>query len=391
MTTPQLERLLDAIPRAEETMRFVGGCVRDGLLGKPVQDVDLATSYQPQEIITFLKQANIKFVPTGLAHGTVLAVVDGIPYEITTLRKDIETYGRHAKVEFTDDWIEDAKRRDFTFNSIYLTPHGDLHDPWHGYEDLQAGRVRFIGNARERIKEDYLRILRYFRFYARFSQQKPDTETVSALKELASGLKRISGERIHNEFFRLLSYPELQDTLQLMVDTGVLEESLGLTHVSKQFDQLIEREHKLELAPGIMRRFLSLFLDEPQHLKKSEQRLKLTNKEKKHLNTLLKIVTQDGVSDNWILYHYGADLFQDIILLVPPKTISELRQKLSAAEKWQPQKLPVTGHDLIELGIQHGPQRGSALKQLEEWWIAKNFKPDKAQCLDFLKSNFVSS
>lgn len=391
MITPQLHKLLDAIPNVEQTMRFVGGCVRDGLLGHYVQDIDLATSYQPQEIIPFLKKAGIKCIPTGIAHGTVLAVVDGMPFEITSLRKDVETYGRHAKVEFTNDWLEDAKRRDFTFNSIYLTPHGDLYDPWQGYEDLMAGRVRFIGNARDRIQEDYLRILRFFRFYARFGKQEPDAETFSALKELVGGLDRISGERIHHELFRLLEHGDPRHALQLMVATGVLEACLSLTHLTSHFGQLIDREEKLGLTPGVLRRFLSLFMEEPQYFKNAEHRLKLSNKEKKHLKTVQNIMAMPEVKDNWILYHYGTDVFEDVILLRPPFDLNQLRGQLMRASTWQPHKLPITGHDLIKVGIQHGPQRGKALKQVEEWWIARDFHPSKAQCIDFLKSHVVSA
>jgi len=385
MTTPQIKKLLAAIPQAEHTLRFVGGCVRDGLLGNTVKDVDLATSYQPPEIMAFLKAAKVSTFPTGLEHGTVLAVVDGVPFEITTLRKDIETYGRHAKVEFTDDWLEDAKRRDFTFNALYLTPKGSLFDPWQGYEDLKAGIVRFIGDPRERIKEDYLRILRYFRFYARFSKQAPDPETVAAIKGLSKGLDRISGERIHHELFRLLEYPDPRDAFQLMVETGVLEVCLGLTHLTQKFQDLINLEQRQSLAGGVLRRFLSLFVDEPQPLHKVEYRLKLSNKEKRHLNDLYDVMTTLPISDRWVLYHYGADIFQDFILLNPPASPLTLQDKFEVLNNWHPKKLPINGTDVIKIGIAAGPDVGTILKQVEEWWIEQNFLPSKKECLTYIK------
>lgn len=384
MQTPQVQKLLVAIPKAEQTMRFVGGCVRDGLLGIPVKDVDLATSYQPQEIMEFLKEHKIKTFPIGLDHGTVLAVVDGTPFEITTLRKDIETDGRHAKVAFTDDWLEDAKRRDFTFNALYLTPEGKLYDPWLGYEDLMAGRVQFIGDPRERIQEDYLRILRYFRFHARFGRLSPDAETFAALKDLAGGLTKISGERIHNELFRLLEHPDPRPAFQLMFETGVLQVCLHLTHISLKFHQLVGLEQRLTLPAGVLRRFLSLFMDEPEPMLKIERRLKFSNKEKKHLSNLQELLSHKDLSDHWLLYYYGAEVFKDLLLLNPPD--DNLQSKLALAESWQPKKLPVRGDDLIKIGIEAGPELGAALKKVEAWWISMGFTPSKAECLSYIKT-----
>ena len=168
MTSPAIKAIFNAIPDSKEKLRFVGGCVRDALLGQPVDDIDIATPYVPEQVIKFLQAAGLTVLPTGIDHGTVMAVIDGTGYEITTLRHDVSTDGRHAIVAYTDQWQEDAARRDFTFNALYLSTEGTLYDPWHGVQDLQNGIVRFIGDPQARIKEDYLRILRYFRFYARF-------------------------------------------------------------------------------------------------------------------------------------------------------------------------------------------------------------------------------
>jgi poly(A) polymerase len=381
MTTPQVKTLLSAIPQAESSIRFVGGCVRDALLGLPVQDIDLATVYQPQEIINFLQNNGLKVFPIGLSHGTVLAVVDGIPYEITTLRKDVETDGRHAKVEFTDDWLEDAKRRDFTFNALYLTPQGELYDPWQGYEDLKAGKIHFIGEAHDRIQEDYLRILRFFRFYARFAKQAPDPTTLSALTDLAPGLKKISGERIHHELFRLLAHPTPHKAFQLMAETSVLNVCFGLPHVCEKFHELLELEKALVIAPSVLRRFFALFWDDVSLLKKAENRLKLSHKEKTHLHSIRQALNLNTKSDNWLLYHYGADIFKDVRLLLASQKEDLIQEQLKRADDWIPKKMPVTGHDLLQAGIKEGPSLGVAMTHLEEWWIANDFLPEKEECL----------
>ncbi|MGF1627262.1 MAG: CCA tRNA nucleotidyltransferase, partial [Alphaproteobacteria bacterium] len=230
-STP-IRRLFAAFP--EGSLRCVGGCVRDSLAGLPVKDVDLATSLPPEAMVERLQGAGMAVIPTGIRHGTVTAVVDRVPYEITTLRHDVETDGRHARVAFIDDWRADAARRDLTINAIYCDADGRLFDPFDGAADLAAGRVRFVGDPRERIEEDYLRLLRFFRFQARFGKSDPDAAALAACRELAPGLVRLSAERVHDEIIKLLAGPRVAETVGLMADTGALRHANpGLRNVER--------------------------------------------------------------------------------------------------------------------------------------------------------------
>ena len=216
MTAPDSRAVLEALQAEGAEVRFVGGCVRDALAGRPVKDIDLATADPPEKVISLLEQAGLKAVPTGIAHGTVTAVSDHHPYEVTTLRRDVETHGRHATVAFTDDWAADAARRDFTFNALSCRADGTLFDPYEGEADLRAGRVRFVGDARERIEEDYLRLLRFFRFHAHYGRGEPDRAGLAAAAALAPKLVRLSGERIRTEIFTLLKAPDPVPVLEVM-------------------------------------------------------------------------------------------------------------------------------------------------------------------------------
>ena len=218
MTAPQTRLVLDALGREGTEVRFIGGCVRDAVLKRPVRDIDLALPLSPQRVMTLLRRANIKAIPTGIDHGTVTAVVDAMQFEITTLRMDVENYGRRAKVAFIDDWSADAARRDFTFNALSCTPDGDIYDYFGGLEDLGHGRVRFVGSARERIAEDVLRLLRFFRFYAYYGRPPPDEEALSACREWAERVQTLSGERVRVELFRTLMATDPADVFQLMRD-----------------------------------------------------------------------------------------------------------------------------------------------------------------------------
>ncbi|MDX1426079.1 MAG: CCA tRNA nucleotidyltransferase, partial [Kiloniellales bacterium] len=222
MTAPATRAVLAALGAEGAVPRFVGGCVRDAVVARPVTDVDIATPDPPQRVIALIERAGLKAVPTGLAHGTVTAVADGRPFEVTSLRVDVETYGRHAKVAFTDDWQADAARRDLTINALSCDPDGRIYDYFGGLADLRAGRVRFVGEPRARIREDYLRLLRFFRFHAHYGRGAPDPEGLAAAGELAPEATHLSGERVRAELLRLLAAPDPAPVVAVMAAAGVL-------------------------------------------------------------------------------------------------------------------------------------------------------------------------
>ncbi|MEE8534186.1 MAG: CCA tRNA nucleotidyltransferase, partial [Alphaproteobacteria bacterium] len=222
MKAPATRAVVDALTADSAEVRFVGGCVRDAVAGRKVTDVDIATPDPPETVTRLLEAAGIRVVPTGIAHGTVTAVIRHRHFEITTLRRDVETYGRRAKVAFTDDWTADAARRDFTINALFCDPDGTLYDPFGGIDDLDAGRVRFVGDAVKRIKEDVLRLLRFFRFYAHYGRPPPDAEALAACRAMARALPGLSGERVSAELLRLLAAPDPAAVLALMIEAEVL-------------------------------------------------------------------------------------------------------------------------------------------------------------------------
>ena len=217
MSAPETRAVVAALSADGAELRFVGGCVRDALADRPVTDFDLATPEPPERVVALLQRAGIKAVPTGIEHGTITAVSGGMPFEVTTLREDVETYGRHAKVAFTDDWVADAARRDFTINALSCSPEGLLYDPFDGLKDLEAGRVRFVGDARARIHEDALRLLRFFRFHAHYGRGAPDLDGLAAASDLAPHLAALSGERVRNELLRLLAAPDPVPVVDIML------------------------------------------------------------------------------------------------------------------------------------------------------------------------------
>ena len=230
---PQTQTVMDALERGGKSARFVGGCVRDALLGLNVKDVDIATPETPERVIELIEEADLRAIPTGIDHGTVTAICDGIPFEITTLRRDIETYGRRARVSFTEDWAEDAARRDLTLNALYCDRLGKVYDPIGGLEDLKAGRIRFVGDARARIEEDILRLLRFFRFFAFYGSAPADVEALNACRDMAPQLNQLSVERVWKELSRLLLAPDPTQAFSLMSSYGILAHILPEANRSK--------------------------------------------------------------------------------------------------------------------------------------------------------------
>ena len=257
--------------------RAVGGAVRNALLGLPVTDVDIATTAHPDEVIAAAEAAGLKAIPTGIVHGTVTIVSGGRPYEVTTLRKDVETHGRHATVTFTDDWTADARRRDFTLNALYCDADGEVFDPLSGYADLAARRVRFIGEAAARIREDYLRILRFFRFNAEYGQGPPDTEALTACVRERAGLAILSAERVCQELLRLLAAPRGPELVRWMLDYGLVPQVLGLAPRPALLSRLADLEAALDLAPDPVLRLAALGVEVPEDAERLRDRLRLSN------------------------------------------------------------------------------------------------------------------
>ncbi len=377
MDEPAVRRLLAALAQGGVGARFVGGCVRDTLLGRAIGDIDLAVDKPPDLVVRALEAATIKVVPTGIKHGTVTAVIERRPFELTTLRRDVETDGRRAVVAFTDDWLIDASRRDFTFNALYAASDGTLFDPFDGRTDLAAGRVRFIGDADRRIAEDRLRVLRFFRFYAWFGRPPLDGAGFAACRRNAATLGALSAERVAKELLRLLAAPAPADALEAMVEAGALDHWLPEVFGTRILRALIDREGD---QPDPLRR-LAAIVPTPVVAK----RLRLSTQETLRLELMLSPeyeVQLDGDARNLRaqVYRLGTSLFVDRVLLAV-EAPGDWRAAVALARSWTPPDLPVTGADALKLGLKPGRKIGQLLDAVERWWIAGDFAADRAACL----------
>ena len=276
---PETARVFAALAAPGVETRAVGGAVRDSLLGLPVKEVDLATTALPQQVMALAVKAGLKAVPTGIEHGTVTVIADGVPFEVTTLRRDVETFGRHATVAFTDDWQEDARRRDFTLNALYAASDGTLFDPLGGYDDVLAGRVRFIGDAEARIKEDYLRILRFFRFNAYYGKGPFDRQGLRACVTLRGGMAQLSAERVAGEVRRILVAPQAMRAVEALFDYGLLAAILGGVPRLGRFGRLVAIEEALRREPDAMTRLAALAVFVSEDAGRLAARLHLSNAE----------------------------------------------------------------------------------------------------------------
>jgi poly(A) polymerase len=386
MMAEGVSKVLAAIAADVGEARFVGGAVRDALLGRAVGEVDLAVNLPPEKVMEALKAAGIKAVPTGIDHGTVTAVVDRKGYEITTLRRDVETDGRRAKVAFTDDWQADAARRDFTFNALYADAEGTIYDYFGGREDLAAGRVRFIGDAEARIREDVLRILRYFRFFAWFSRTAADDEALRACQKLASLLPQLSVERVWNEVRKLLLASDPVPAWRLMMENSILPHFLPEAANVTRLAGLIAIENGVA-EPDSIRRLAALLPEDVSVSEALTKRLHFSNREAERLRALAVLPGAlrgkcDRLLLRKILFEYGAENVRDgLLLLSADESAFDLKAALAIVEKWESPVLPIQGEDLLRLGIPEGPRVGEILRAVEAWWIAKDFRPDKAACL----------
>lgn len=368
--------LLAALGAADGDTRYVGGCVRDTLLGLEVSDVDLATRLQPPEVMERLGKARIKTVPTGLAHGTVTAVVAGKPVEVTTLRRDVATDGRRATIAYTDDWSEDAARRDFTINALSADPATlEVLDYFGGEADLAARRVRFIGDPLVRIAEDHLRILRFFRFFARFGAGEPDSAGLDACAARANDLMALSRERIADELTKLLALPEPVAAVRLMVGRGILKPVLpeiepdGVDRLAR----LVRREAEAGAAPHPLRRLAALLPADGEKAAAVAARLRLSNRSAKRLAAAAGRDPDDPRPPEVLAYAIGAEEAVDRILLGdgdPGAT--------AALAGWQRPRLRIGGGEIIAMGLAPGPIVARTLQAIEREWAEAGFPPEAA-------------
>jgi len=362
------KRLLAALGADQGLTRYVGGAVRDDLLGLPVSDIDLATRLRPDEVVARLEAAKIKAVPTGIDHGTVTAVSDGHPFEITTLRRDVSTDGRRAVVDFTDDWEQDAARRDFTINALSADPlTGELFDYFGGLEDLETRHVRFIGDPLQRIAEDHLRILRFFRFHARFGSGTLDDAALEACTARANDLMALSRERIADELLKLLGLENPAPTVGIMLQRSILKPVLPEIEPERLCDleALISAERDAEVAPEALRRLAALLPRDPQLADAIGVRLRLSNKARKRLSC----AADPGIAGTAqaLAYRIGTDCARDRLLLAGKA------EEARAIADWKAPRLPIGGGDLIARGLTQGPAVARTLRKIEDAWADEGF------------------
>jgi poly(A) polymerase len=376
--------------------RFVGGCVRNAVIGRAVADIDIATTLPPDRVIAALKAAGLKAVPTGVAFGTVTAVAGGKPFEITTLRCDVETDGRHAVVAYTDDWAEDAARRDFRLNALYADGSGRLFDPTgEGEADARAGRIVFVGDAETRIREDGLRILRFFRFLAWYGRGEPDAEGLAACERMKGGLISLSAERIAKELLQLLAAEDPRPALRLMAATGILSLVAPQAQGTARFERLVEIESDLFQCDALLR-LAALLPDDPAAGLATAERLRLSNAQRDRLVAALG--TQPRLV-SWLsprearraVYRLGVETFCDRLMLgwagsARNAAAMQWRALLPMAQSWPRPSFPLTGEEVMAAGVPEGPMVGEVMREIEAWWIDQDFIDDKLSIVERLKS-----
>jgi poly(A) polymerase len=388
MAEPAAVRVLDALEAAggRDCARFVGGAVRNTLMGLPVADVDIATKLTPEAVTEALKKAKIKAVPTGVEHGTVTAVCDHKPYEITTLRRDVETDGRRAVVAFTTDWAEDAQRRDFRLNALFADRAGVVHDyVGGGIEDAHAGRVVFVGDAETRIREDYLRILRFFRFFAWYGKGEVHQSSVDACVALKEGLKTLSGERVSKELLKTFEALSPVFTIGFMIDSGVMAEVLPYPLDFTRFARMVAME------PDPVLRLSALGPDDAAQILDMAKRLRLSNEQRDRLVEAAAPppidLAMDERASRALRYRIGDKTFHDRVLrafagapTLPTEAGGLLETAMKAGKgvfeplgQWTPPAFPLTGADVKALGLVEGPDVGRLLRAVEDWWVAEDF------------------
>jgi poly(A) polymerase len=395
MIEPRARAVIDVLTKNGGAARFVGGAVRNALLGEAVGDIDIATPLVPDEVMRRLQAARLGAVPTGIAHGTITAVSGGKPFEITTLRRDVETFGRRAVVAYTTNWAEDAARRDFTINALYADQDGVVYDYFDGLADLAARRVRFVGDATARIREDYLRILRLFRFHAWYGQGELDEEALAAAAAEKGGLKLLSGERVQKELLRLLEAQDPLPALEQMEEAKILAQILPAGFKLSRLQRLVSVQRKNTLPPDAVLRLAALLPDGVAPALRIAETLKLSNAARDRL-------VQAGDKDERIvaalaprearqlIYRLGAACLMDQLLLRWAASGGRAndaawRGLLALAMSWKTPVFALDGDDVMAEGIEAGPKIGVLLRDIERWWVEQDFAPDRPALLQRLK------
>jgi len=394
MSRKEVQQIFEALP--EGSVRFVGGCVRNALLGEPVRDVDLACQLEPAEVQSTLKAAGVKTVPTGIEHGTVTAVVDGKPFEITSLRKDIETDGRRAVVSFTKSWAEDAQRRDFTINALYADAEGNIYDPTErGLVDIKTRMLHFVGDADARVQEDYLRILRFFRFLAWYGgKAKVDAEALKACRENRQGLKKISAERIWTEFKRLLEAPDPARALRIMLTNDILDMLFPEASNVEGLEKIIALENREGLSPDPLLRLMAMSARDEFAMAGLCKRLKTSKAERSRLLGWAGDRTSFDPSgedrDKKIaIFHAGQNIAHDRFVIRAageenPGIASRWMGLRKFSQNWDIPEFPLKGRDLKVAGLKDGPEMGKKLAALKALWVRSGFTADKARLMQAL-------
>ncbi len=377
--------------------RFVGGAVRNALLGQPVDDVDIACTLTPEEATKALRGAGIKVAPTGVDHGTVTAIVGGAPFEVTTLRRDVETYGRRAVVAFTTDWAEDAQRRDFTMNAVYADREGNLTDPTgSGVADAKAGRLVFVGDPATRIAEDSLRILRFFRFLAWYGKGEPDAAALAACEAGRGLMANLAAERVAKELLKLLAAYDPRPAVALMARTGVLTDLLPSASDLTAFERLVEVETEQLFGCDPLLRLATLLPNNEIGAGQAAEALRLSNDQR---DRLVAAMGRTPRITSWMspresrraVYRIGVQTFSDRIKLAWARSersaaTHQWRGLLALAESWTPPPFPLSGEDVIKSGVPKGPMVGQVLREVEDWWIDHDFIDDKFSAIEKLKA-----
>ena len=399
LTHPSTLKVMTALSAAggEDCARFVGGCVRNALLRKPVSDIDIATTLTPDQVTSALRAAGLKAIPTGVEHGTITAIADSRPFEITTLRRDVETDGRRAVVAFTTDWAEDAARRDFRINALYADQSGTVFDPTGGgLTDLEGRAIVFVGDAETRIREDALRILRFFRFLAWYGRGEPDAVAIEACRGLRDLVATLSAERVAKEMLTLLGAEDPRTAVRLMAATGVLGVVLPEAAHLDRFERLVTIETEQLFTEDALLRLAAMLPDDPARGAALGLRLRLSNAQKDRLSDALGT---DPPLVSWmsprqvrqIVYRLGPETFCDRITLAwagaeRQGAAMQWRALLPLARGWTAPTLPLNGEEVAAAGVPKGPMVGAVLREVEAWWVDSDFTLDKLSIIERLKS-----
>ncbi len=388
LATGPLKKILSVLDADGEEARVVGGAVRNTLLGIPPGDFDIATTAKPEEVLKRAASAGFHAVPTGIEHGTITLVVNDKPFEVTTLREDVETDGRHAVVKFGRDWKKDAERRDFTINALFLTRHFDVIDFAGGIADIKNRKIRFIGDAERRIAEDYLRVLRFFRFYAAYGEGVMDAEGLTACIRARPHLAQLSRERVRVELLKLLAAKHAIPALASMSEAGILIDVLGGVPLLASVSNLIKAETELRIEHSAVRHLGALAVRIREDADRLRERLRLANEEHRRLR---------GMAENWwridpaegeaqskaLLYRIGAENFRDRALIAFSRSAEKADDRgwknlVGLPERWATPKFPLASKDFVQRGVEKGPALGAALARAEEAWIAAGFPQEKS-------------